>query len=259
MIITGSPMARNAKAGVRHRAAAASGPDHRRQGDQPAQPLQQRLRGRRHVTRLAGPDRHRQHHRVAGGKAGNAKRAGQFAALRVIRRLQRVGQEGGHAIADVTHKLRQAVGQRRRPVPDDHQAPQGQVEARMAHRRVGPNRALDPLDAGGAENSLDQQIDDVPALRMRPAKTRNRRLGLGGHEGRRRFFFEKKKQKTFIPWRLLLSTGASPVERCEDPYDKSFLLLFFKKEALPFLLLMARRRSPTASSRFACRAGRRHG
>jgi hypothetical protein len=41
------------------------------------------------------------------------------------------------------------------------------------------------------------------------------------------FFFEKKNQKTFIPLRTL------PARRA--PTVKSFLLLFFKKEDLPFL------------------------
>jgi hypothetical protein len=42
--------------------------------------------------------------------------------------------------------------------------------------------------------------------------------------GRKRLFFEKKKQKTFpIGVRTAVWT----------PMDKSFLLLFFKKEALP--------------------------
>jgi hypothetical protein len=36
------------------------------------------------------------------------------------------------------------------------------------------------------------------------------------------FFFEKKNQKTFGPLRALPARGA--------PTDKSFLLLFFKKE-----------------------------
>jgi hypothetical protein len=38
------------------------------------------------------------------------------------------------------------------------------------------------------------------------------------------FFFEKKNQKTFAPWRTL------PARRA--PTAKSFLLLFFKKEVL---------------------------
>jgi hypothetical protein len=43
------------------------------------------------------------------------------------------------------------------------------------------------------------------------------------------FFFEKKNQKTFIPLRALPARPA--------PTGKSFLLLFFKKEDLTFLLL----------------------
>jgi hypothetical protein len=45
----------------------------------------------------------------------------------------------------------------------------------------------------------------------------------------KRFFFEKKKQKTFGPWTVLLKTPGAQI-------SKSFLLLFFKKEALSFLL-----------------------
>jgi len=44
----------------------------------------------------------------------------------------------------------------------------------------------------------------------------------------KRFFFEKKKQKTFA---LAGVYEAAP----EPTITKSFLLLFFKKEALPFL------------------------
>jgi hypothetical protein len=42
---------------------------------------------------------------------------------------------------------------------------------------------------------------------------------------RKRFFFEKKKQKTFGPAGLGTTSPQPPV-------SKSFLLLFFKKEAL---------------------------
>jgi hypothetical protein len=42
----------------------------------------------------------------------------------------------------------------------------------------------------------------------------------------KRFFFEKKKQKTF----LYLDMGGFT---CSDQIKTSFLLLFFKKEALP--------------------------
>jgi uroporphyrinogen-III synthase len=44
----------------------------------------------------------------------------------------------------------------------------------------------------------------------------------------KRFFFEKKKQKTFVRW----LSGAPAVVRTQKT-DKSFLLLFFKKEVLP--------------------------
>jgi hypothetical protein len=45
-------------------------------------------------------------------------------------------------------------------------------------------------------------------------------------KGRKRFFFEKKNQKTFI--RLLRAAG----DRLGSK-GKSFLVLFFKKERLP--------------------------
>jgi hypothetical protein len=49
---------------------------------------------------------------------------------------------------------------------------------------------------------------------------------LLGRVGRKRFFFEKKNQKTF--GRLALLSGKTWSGR------KSFLVLFFKKEPLPY-------------------------
>jgi len=52
----------------------------------------------------------------------------------------------------------------------------------------------------------------------------------GGRKGRKRFFFEKKKQKTFAYW----GRGHLPVH---GPQEKSFFASFFsKKEALTFFL-----------------------
>jgi hypothetical protein len=54
-------------------------------------------------------------------------------------------------------------------------------------------------------------------------------------KGRKHFFFEKKKQKT--------SVRASRIRSLREPSSgvdarsNSFLVLFFKKELLPFLLL----------------------
>jgi hypothetical protein len=48
-------------------------------------------------------------------------------------------------------------------------------------------------------------------------------LGEGMKQGSKRFFFEKKKQKTFIHW-------ARAVPEVSIQMDKSFLVLFFKKE-----------------------------
>jgi hypothetical protein len=48
--------------------------------------------------------------------------------------------------------------------------------------------------------------------------------------GRKHFFFEKKNQKTFTP------LGACRTLVVRNPTDKSFLVLFFKKELLPALL-----------------------
>jgi hypothetical protein len=47
-------------------------------------------------------------------------------------------------------------------------------------------------------------------------------------EERKRFFFEKKNQKTLSPWHALPARDA--------PIHKSFLLLFVKKEGLSFPL-----------------------
>jgi hypothetical protein len=41
------------------------------------------------------------------------------------------------------------------------------------------------------------------------------------------FFFEKKNQKTFVPCRVFLL-------KVRDSAVKSFLLLFYKKEGLPY-------------------------
>jgi hypothetical protein len=64
------------------------------------------------------------------------------------------------------------------------------------------------------------------------AAIRMRRNGAewqdGGFEERKRFFFEKKKQKTFVYWGLW--RGGANARR-----SKSFLLLFLKKEALFYL------------------------
>jgi hypothetical protein len=49
----------------------------------------------------------------------------------------------------------------------------------------------------------------------------------GKRDGRKQFFFEKKNQKTFPGWHV-------PPAGALAPNGKSFLLLFFKKEALPF-------------------------
>jgi hypothetical protein len=65
----------------------------------------------------------------------------------------------------------------------------------------------------------------------------------------KRFFFKKKNQKTLVNWSCalradtkklikILTQGppSKPLTPCPrpSPQDKSFLLLFFKKEALPF-------------------------
>jgi hypothetical protein len=54
-------------------------------------------------------------------------------------------------------------------------------------------------------------------------------MGVSALEERKVFFFEKKKQKTFDLW-----CGA---HRQRAPRNKSFLVLFFKKEHSSFLYL----------------------
>jgi hypothetical protein len=46
------------------------------------------------------------------------------------------------------------------------------------------------------------------------------------------FFFEKKNQKTLAP--ALSSPGANLLQCARNQTDKSFLVLFFKKEHLAF-------------------------
>jgi hypothetical protein len=56
--------------------------------------------------------------------------------------------------------------------------------------------------------------------------------GFGRKKARKRFFFEKKKQKTSI------NRGQLHARPPQTPHQikKSFLLLFFKKEALAYFL-----------------------
>jgi hypothetical protein len=49
-------------------------------------------------------------------------------------------------------------------------------------------------------------------------------------QGRKYFFFEKKKQKTFARWLTRL------IRLARTETSKSFLVLFFKKELLPWCL-----------------------
>jgi len=55
---------------------------------------------------------------------------------------------------------------------------------------------------------------------------------FGQEKGRKVFFFEKKKQKTFA---LLLSTCMEVGSLTRPPKSKSFLVLFFKKEDSSFV------------------------
>jgi hypothetical protein len=62
----------------------------------------------------------------------------------------------------------------------------------------------------------------------RRRRQRLRRRGAGGRKASEEFsFFEKKKQKTFPGASRALARGTRQT-------GKSFLLLFFKKAALPF-------------------------
>jgi hypothetical protein len=65
------------------------------------------------------------------------------------------------------------------------------------------------------------------------------------------FFFEKKNQKTFVPRRT------PPARRV--PTDKSFLLLFFKKEGLSAFLTFCTLITPCARAAgvFACSVGKK--
>jgi len=49
-------------------------------------------------------------------------------------------------------------------------------------------------------------------------------------------FLKKRSKKLLSHGRSALSTGTVPVERGERPWNKSFLLLFFKKEVLSSFL-----------------------
>jgi hypothetical protein len=68
-------------------------------------------------------------------------------------------------------------------------------------------------------------------------------VGGGVKEESKRFFFEKKKQKTFANW----ATGADN----NTDRSKSFLVLFSKKEPLPLDSLVVR--NLTRPARRGCR------
>jgi antitoxin ParD1/3/4 len=61
------------------------------------------------------------------------------------------------------------------------------------------------------------------------------------------YFLKKRSKKLFQQGPSPLSTSTVPVERSKSPYNKSFLLLFFKKEGLAFLLAVALRRAGFSS------------
>ena len=65
---------------------------------------------------------------------------------------------GDHAIAERAHRPNQAVGDRGAAQPVDHQAPGGQVDARMLDRGIGQERLLDPAHAAAAVHALDHQV-----------------------------------------------------------------------------------------------------
>jgi hypothetical protein len=67
----------------------------------------------------------------------------------------------------------------------------------------------------------------------RPTKDQGNRVKRGP-EKERPSFFEKKKQKTFDFFDL--AADLSHMQRGKVPKNKSFLVLFFKKEHLPFLV-----------------------
>ena len=127
---------------------------------------------------------------------------------------------------------------------------------------AGDRRRRDPGDRRAAGDDALRQRDCLPRLRrlrggggLPPASPHAARTGRGcrgagglhpgatlpgrarrwncwGRKAGKAFFFEKKKQKTFAPCRVL--TGWHPTG------SKSFLVLFFKNDCLPCLSFQAR-------------------
>ena len=66
-----------------------------------------------HAGDVAGPDRDREQHDVAGGEAGDGDAAQQLALGPVVQRAQPVGVERHDAVAELRHRLGQPVAARR--------------------------------------------------------------------------------------------------------------------------------------------------
>ena len=142
-----------------------AGIDDRRQRDQRREPVQQRTRRLAHALGVAGPDRDRQQHHVAGGEARDRHGAQQLPLGRVLAggELRRV--VGNRAEAEVRKGPQQATGQLLGPAPGHREPPRGQVDARALDRRVGREGALDAAHAAAAMHAVDHQMQPMqPAL-----------------------------------------------------------------------------------------------
>ena len=105
---------------------------------------------------------------------------------------------------------------------------EGLIDARVLSLETQSEIIAAAISASATVNTDAIQLDPEKLLQLAPGQAakaaeeaRASASSMRGPQGRKKFFFEKKNQKTFF------SAAA-------DSMNKSFLLLFFKKEGLPY-------------------------
>ena len=111
-----------------------------------------RVAGVQLLAEQAGPDRHREHHHIAGAEAGDAQGQGQAAALAVLGRSRPRPDRTGPRIAQVVQRRDRRAPDRRRRRRRSRELAGGQVQPRLADPRQGARRRVSILamQAGAA-------------------------------------------------------------------------------------------------------------
>ena len=122
-----------------------------RQRDQGLEPVEEGAGGLPHAREMAGPDRDRQQHDVAGGETRHRHRPQQLLLLAVVLALQPLGIVGHHPVAELAHDPGQRVAALGRTPPAQDQPPGGEIDA--GGRDVGLAGEA-PFDAGHAAAAM---------------------------------------------------------------------------------------------------------